>query len=100
MRLIDWLINHWPDLLVALVLGVMVDLFRVGSILRNSARRIKNKLAEQSVARLRKRISKLESYRNTVSSYADKALYLGTLRAIIILLAYMSIGTLVLILDS
>lgn len=63
----------WPDIVlaagVAVVFAVLVDLFRVGSQIRNGTRHVKNKLSERSVARLSKRIAELERYKNRVERY-------------------------------
>jgi len=85
---------------VALVLAVLAETLRIGSLIRRGVGYIKNKLAEQSVGRLRKRIAKLEFYRETLKSYADKAMYVGTLRVILIMLVYMCIAGLIVIADS
>src|SRR6202051_929849 len=85
-----WLLPHWLDVVIAIALAVIVDLLRIGSLLRSVARHIKNKLAEGSAILLRKRIAKLERYRNTLKSYADKSIYLGTLNSIVKVLVLMS----------
>ena len=96
----DFCVHYWPDFLVAALLAVIVDLFRIGSLIRGGIGYIKNKLAEGSAARLRKRIAVLESYRDIVRSYADKALYLGALRAILIVLMLMCTAAAVIVADS
>ena|ERR1022692_554186 len=95
-----WLIERWPDLVVAIILAIIADLARVGSLLRSAIGHIKNKLAEHSVARLRKRIAELEFYRDTLKSYADRAAYLGALQAILIVLIQMCAAGSAFIADS
>ena len=65
----------------ALAIWVVFDLLRLGSFLRTLPRHAKNRLAELSVNRLRKRIRELERYRETLDLYrtSDKALYLHAL---------------------
>jgi hypothetical protein len=62
----------WPEL-------------RIGSLVRGGLRRIKNKLAEHSENRLRKRIAALEKEKDTLMKYlaSDKRLYLEIFRAIL-----------------
>jgi hypothetical protein len=95
----DWLLQHWPDIVVAIVLAAIADLLRIGSFVRSSARHIKNRLAEQSAGRLRKRIAQLQTYRDALRENvsSDKALYLGTLRFIIAVLLFMCIAGMLLI---
>ena len=95
-----WLIEHWPDLVLALAFGVIIDLLRIGSLVRSAARHIKNKLAEQSVAHLDSRITEQEKYRDTVQRYiaSDKMLYLATLRSITGVLMFMCMAAVVIIL--
>ena len=97
-----WLLEHWPDVVIAIVLAVIADLLRIGSAIRSGARQIKNRLAEQSVERLRKRIADLEKYQNTVKLYAssDKALYLSMFRFIIAIPVVMCIGAVLALMDT
>jgi hypothetical protein len=95
-----WLLRHWPDVVVALVLGVIVDLFRIGSLLRSGVRHLKNRMAEHSVGRLRSRIALLERYRIALDSYADKALYMGTLGSIIGMLVLISFAGMLALIDN
>ena|ERR1022692_1235916 len=98
-----WVVQHWPDLVVATVLAavlaVLVDLLRVSSRLRESGRWVKDKLAEGSVAELNRRIVEQEKYRATLQSYlgSDKAFYVAILRSLAGTLLFMCIAGMVLI---
>jgi hypothetical protein len=93
-------VRYWPDLLVALVLAVIVDSLRIGSLIRAGVRRIQDRLAEQSIASLRTRIQNQERYRDTVASYltSDKGLYLHTLGIVLSVLSCICMGAVVLLL--
>jgi hypothetical protein len=95
-----WLLEHWPDLIIAIVLAIIVDLLRVGSLIREGWRWVKDKYAESSVAGIDRRIAEQQKYRNTLQSYlaSDKAFYLAMLRAIIGMLLFMCIAGGILIL--
>ena len=64
------------------------------SRIRAVIRHIKNKLSEQSAARLRKRITELQKARDVVALYlaSDKALYLAQFRMVIVMLMLICIG--------
>lgn len=85
----------------AIIFGIIVDLFTVGSRIRGVVRLAKNKWSEQSVARLRKRIVELRVYRDSLASYlsSDKTHYLNTLRLIIVILLGMCLTAFLLIVD-
>jgi hypothetical protein len=91
---VHWLLEHWPDLVIAAVLGIIIDLLRVGSRIREGWRWVKDKYAESSVAQINRRIAEQEKYRNTLQSYlaSDKAFYLAMLRAIVGMLLFMCIA--------
>jgi hypothetical protein len=57
-------------------------------------------MAEVSSERLRKRISKLQTYRDTLKSYSDRAVYLGALLAIVAMLIFMCMAGLVILADT
>lgn len=101
MTIANWMAGHWQDVLLALVLGILVDILRLGSVIRGGLRHIDNKLSEHSTLRLTKRIAQLEKYRNTVNAYAssDKALYLSTLQLLLGILMFMCAGAIVSLLD-
>ena len=60
----EWASKHdvWFAIILALALGVAVDFFRIGSRLRDGIRHIQNRMAEQSVFLLTKRIEQLQIY--------------------------------------
>jgi hypothetical protein len=101
MKLIHWLIEHWPDVILAVILAAIADLLRVGSGLRTAARHIKNKIAERSADNLRSRISVMERQRDRMSAYltSDKALYLGILNFVFGTLICLCAGALCFTLD-
>ena len=84
----------------ALLLWVANDLVSIDSHIRSVIGRIKNKLAEQSVGRLRRRIAKLEVYRELLISSTDKFIYLGVLMGILGVLMLMCMAGLVALGDS
>jgi hypothetical protein len=94
-------VRYWPDAVLALAFALIVDLFRVGSRLREGWRWVKDKYAESSIAALNRRIAEQGKYRNTLQSYldSDKASYLAMLRAIIGMLVLMCSAGLLLILE-
>jgi hypothetical protein len=100
----NWLIEHWIDVVVAIVLAVvcaiLVDLLRVSSRVREGARWVKDKAAKSSVTRVNQRIAEQEKYRNTLQGYlgSDKLIYLAMLRSIVGLLLFMCIAGAILIL--
>ncbi len=94
----DFWVRHWIEIVLALAFAAVMDSLRVGSVIRNVPRRIKNKIAEQSVKRLRTRIRELEQQRDATARYlsSDKALYLATLRVVLgVLLCMCMAGTLI-----
>jgi H+/gluconate symporter-like permease len=88
----DWFVNHSSEIMIglaiavplALVFAVVVVYWGVDEYAHAVRRRRKNKAAEKSVARLQKRISDLENYRNTFVS--DKGMYLATFRIVLVVL--------------
>jgi hypothetical protein len=70
------------------------DPWGADSRIRALTRRIKNKLSEQSAARLRKRITELEKAREVFALYlaSDKAFYLAHFRIVILFLMLISCG--------
>jgi hypothetical protein len=97
---VHWFLEHWPDLVIAAVLGVFIDLLRVGSRIREGWRWVKDKYAETSVAQINRRITEQEKYQNTLQSYlaSDKAVYMAMLRAIVGMLLFMCTAGSILIL--
>jgi hypothetical protein len=94
---------YWPDFLLALVFAIVVDLLRIGSIIRDGVRRIKNKLAERSVAQLQKRIVDQERYRNMIAALyleSDKALYLHILGMVLAVLLLICVSAILFILGT
>jgi hypothetical protein len=82
----------WIAGVLALVFAVIADLMRIGSRLRDGARRFKNRLSEYSAGNILKRIKVLEREKNRYLSYvaSEKALYLYTFRTLMGILALMS----------
>jgi hypothetical protein len=76
-KVISFWDRHWIDFVVAIVLAlvfaVVADLLQVGSKLRGSIRHIKNRLAEQSVKRLQKRIKELADYRDVLTKFSRES---------------------------
>ena len=89
MSIWNFVVQHWIELVIgavfAILCAVLVDFLQPASRLRGAIRHFKNKLAEQSTARLRTRIAETERYRDRVAVYltSDKALYLATLQLIL-----------------
>jgi hypothetical protein len=85
---------------LAIVVGVILDLLRVGSRIREGWRWVKDKYAEGSIAAINQRIGEQEKYRNTLRTYlaSDKTFYLAMLRSIVGILLFMCAAGLVLIL--
>jgi hypothetical protein len=87
-----WLWEHRPDIIIgavfALFFGFIIDLLAIGSRTREAFRELKNKLAQRSVARLRRRIGELENYQQKIDTYSksDRFLYLATFRYILSIL--------------
>jgi hypothetical protein len=78
----EWLIAF----VLAVIVAMILDLFKVaGSHLRDFGRFLKNKAAEQSVARLRSRIKELEKYKASLTLFmsSDKAHYLNAFRILL-----------------
>ena len=98
MSIWQFVVEHWTELIFAvvfaIVFGVIADFVQPASRLRTAMRHLKNRLAEQSAARLRTRISETEHYRNRVNAYlaSDKAHYLATLQFILGILLLMCMG--------
>jgi uncharacterized small protein (DUF1192 family) len=102
--IIGWVTRNERDLIIAFVFAIIGAVFwdavKTGSIA--GVRQLKNKLAEQSVARLQERIVQLQKYRDTINSYisSDRALYLATLQLILAILILACMGAAAVILDS
>jgi hypothetical protein len=87
----DWAIGA----VMAFVIWAIADLLPVGdSRIRGLVRWVRNKISEQSVARLKKRIEELEKYKKNLDLMlnSDKALYLTTFRALFGTLLFMCLG--------
>ncbi len=97
----DLWVRYWPDLVIAVIFAVIVDLLRVSSLVRAGWRWVKDKIAAGSLYRLNNRIAEQKRYRDMLQSYikSDKAFYLATLRAIMGLLMLFSIAGVSLILE-
>jgi len=95
----DLCARYWPDLLLAFLFAVIVELLRVSSRIREAWRWIKDKNAESSIAQINARIAEQETYRNLLQSYlaSDKLLYLAVLQNITGILLFMCIGGVLLI---
>ena len=91
----------WWALLFAVIIGLILEFLSVGSRTRSGIRLIKNKLAEHSVADLRKRIDALQRSRDYYVSFlsSDKALYLSTFQVVLLDLLFISIGSAILVFD-
>ena len=76
--------------------ALFLEMLPANSPIRMALRRIQNKLAAQSVAKLRKRIASLEKYRENLVT--DKAHYLSTLRFILVMLMLTALGLVVFVL--
>jgi hypothetical protein len=78
--------KHWVIAgVMAFIIWAIADLLQVGdSRIRGLGRCVTNKISEQSVARLKKRIEGLKKYKKNLDLMlnSDKALYLNTFRAI------------------
>lgn len=104
MAFTAWIVENQRDLAIAFlfaIIGAVVwDVVKTGSVA--GVRQLKNKLSEQSVARLRERIAQLERNRDEVSSYlsSDRALYLATLRLMFGILLFACVGASTFIIDS
>ena len=102
--IIGWVTRNERDLIIAFVFAIIGAVFweavKTGSVA--GVRQLKNKLAEQSVARLQERIVQLQKYRDTINSYisSDRALYLATLQLILAILILACMGAAAVILDS
>jgi hypothetical protein len=78
-------------LIFAIVWAVIWDLVKTGCVV--GFRRLKNKLSELSVSRLRNRIVELEGDRDRIRSLAsDKALYLFVLRILVAMTTLVCMG--------
>jgi hypothetical protein len=94
----EWLIAF----VLAVIVAMVLDLFKVaGSHLRDFGRFLKNKAAEQSVARLRSRIKELEKYKASLTLFmsSDKAHYLNAFRILLGTLLCMCAAMLLLVIE-
>jgi hypothetical protein len=100
----QWLDRHSAEagwgLFWAFVIGAAFDLASPDSRIRAGIRHIKNYVSGLSIKYLQNRIAKLQIYRNTLRSYADMAIYLGILRAILAGVICMSAASLLMLGDS
>ena len=96
----DISVRYWPDLVIAALLAVLVDVLRVRSRILEAWRWLKDKNAESSVVQINDRIAQQEKYRDMLQGYlaSDKMLYLATLRSIVGILLLMCAAGAVLIL--
>lgn len=82
------LIGPWRDIVIALVLAVIfaviVDAMKVGSGIRAAIRHVRNRLAERSIEKLRKRLDELKKGKARLVECltSDRALYLYVLQFI------------------
>ena len=78
----------------ALIIWMIADPWVGDSRIRALIRHIKNKLSEQSAARLRKRITELQKARDVIALYltSDKALYLAQFRMVMVVLLLICVG--------
>jgi hypothetical protein len=90
----EFLASHWLEIVLAIVFALIADLIGIGSGFRAAMRHLRNKLAERSVARLRKRIKELETQRDRYAGFlsSDKVLYLATFRLVIGILIFLAFG--------
>jgi hypothetical protein len=91
----DWVIGG----VMAFVIWAIADLLPVGdSRIRGLVRWVRNKISEQSVARLQKRIKELEKARDSMKLMmsSDKPLYLTTVRTILGTLIFICVGCILL----
>jgi hypothetical protein len=96
----EWVVGIVVGVIVGVVIAVILDLLAGDSKIRGLMRFVKNKISEQSVARLKKRIEELEKYKKNLDLMlnSDKALYLNTFRAIFGTLLFGCIGAILTIL--
>jgi hypothetical protein len=89
-------VEIWLAVVCALFFAVVLELLNFGSRLRGVIRWVRNKLAENSAAQLRKRIIQLETSRAQYASYltSDKALYLATFRLVSGAISALALGLL------
>jgi len=99
--LLEFSIHHWQEMVFALIFAALADLLRLGSAIRTGVRHIRNRLAEQSLTRLRNRIVELERYREILRLYltGERALYLHTLTMILAVLVCICMAAIVLVLE-
>ncbi|MFY9729890.1 MAG: hypothetical protein WAK24_04735 [Candidatus Acidiferrales bacterium] len=78
----------------AFIIWMIADPWGGDSRIRALIRHIKNKLSEQSAARLRKRIAELQKAREVITFYltSDKALYLAQFRMVMVVLLLICVG--------
>jgi hypothetical protein len=83
----SWVVAHERDLILAIIGAVVWDTLKTGSL--RGVRRLRNKLSDVSVSRLRKRIGQLETYRDQIAllNKSDKGLYVPLLKSVIAMLA-------------
>jgi hypothetical protein len=87
----DWVIGG----VMALVIWAIADLLPVGdSRIKGFVRWMRNKISEQSVAQLQKRIKELEKYRDSLKLMmtSDKLLYLVAFRSMFGTLIFVCVG--------
>jgi len=101
-KVLYWFLDHWPDVVIAVVLAALADLLRIGSLIRRAIEYVKDKLAEGSIQQLNIRIAQQEEYRKSLQGYlaSDKLLYLALLRSIVGILLFMSVAGVVLLIGQ
>jgi hypothetical protein len=100
-QLTTWLASH-REISGAVIGALIWEILKSGPGWSGwGIRRLRNKLADFSVSRLRKRIGQMETYRNQFSLFAssDKALYLAVLQYVIAMLGLICLALLLLILE-
>ena len=74
----------------AAIFALLIEMLPANSRTRIAIGQIRNKLAARSAVKLQKRIASLKNYRDSLVT--DKAHYLSTLRFILAILIFMSLG--------
>lgn len=93
----------WPDVTLAIILAAVfatiVDALRVGSLVRGALRKLKNRFAQVSEYRIRRRIRQLTRERERLQSFRDndRTIILLVLRSITVGLIVISFAIVLLI---
>jgi len=102
-RLLVWLSTYEREIVMAaifaIVWAIIWDALKPWSFW--GVRKLKNWLSDMSVGRLRKRINKMEHYRNQIASFgsSDKFLYVAILQHVVAMLTMICLGLIVLIFE-